>query len=170
MCYRRIPPRGRTAPSPSFEEVAYHRIATTSIAREEVPLGPGCPVASCSSFAIASLSPLPLVSSRSMYSEFSPFISVFLPVSRCTLLSPLCVCVFRFNRVTFRANECAPYDRIHCRFRRCARSFSTTRRDKTTCRLIASWPRATMPLRRFGNTLVRHAINSLPPALHADTL
>ncbi|KAG7210634.1 hypothetical protein KM043_012148 [Ampulex compressa] len=34
---RRIPPRGRTAPSPSFEEVAHHRIATTSIASPVLP-------------------------------------------------------------------------------------------------------------------------------------
>lgn len=135
MCYRRIPPRGRTAPSPSFEEVAHHRIATTSIAREEVPLRVQvCPVASCYSFAVTSTISVPfhlpsrlflflsfaMVAERKRERESIRFGLIELPFEwRCVR-----VCVRLMTGCTLDTDVASP-SRRQLAF------------DKTTCRLIA---------------------------------
>lgn len=72
------------------------------------------------------LPPLPLPARRFPLVQvaLSPPPSLSLSLLLLLLLHLLLLCrhppVFRFNRVTFRAEECAAYDRMHSRFRRCA--------------------------------------------------
>ena len=74
----------------------------------------------------------------------------------------MCVC-FSLIELPFARTSVTAYDRTHSRFRRSGSLHlgNAPRRDKTTCRPIASYSCDNVSLRRFGNTLVRHAINSV---------
>lgn len=132
MCYRRIPPRGRTAPSPSFEEVAHHRkLPPLPLPARRFPFGSRFALSPpCSSFAVTSPISVPF------------YLPLFLSLSFAMVAERERENAFRFNRVTFRAKMCvcvcvrlmtgctldtdvAPPSRRQLAF------------DKTTCRLIA---------------------------------